>query len=202
MWVWVGVCVWRGGKKLCGGQSSLVLCLRLPAFSLITPLTLASSLQRSTLTLAPATIACNRPQPVQGDWRQRFGAASTSGGEKKKSSKSSKPPSSSSAAAAAASASGSAAAAAVAGAPGSAGGGANEPLYPKKSKTKPDLDWLSRGLPQGWRAVWEKDGGDIYYENATTKVRGGGRGEKAPGFLLRETRTFPSTFTSQCVSAC
>ena len=53
-----------------------------------------------------------------------------------------------------------------------------EPEYPKRSKTKPDLEALSKGLPSGWKAFWEKGSGDIYYENKATKVtmgEGGGR---------------------------
>ncbi len=37
-------------------------------------------------------------------------------------------------------------------------------------KTKPDLDALSAGLPPGWRAMWDKSSGDVYYGNLATKV--------------------------------
>lgn len=36
---------------------------------------------------------------------------------------------------------------------------------------KPDLDGLSKGLPAGWRAMWDKNTGDIYYGNLKTRVR-------------------------------
>ncbi|EFJ43274.1 hypothetical protein VOLCADRAFT_106914 [Volvox carteri f. nagariensis] len=36
-------------------------------------------------------------------------------------------------------------------------------------KTKPDLDALSAGLPSGWRAMWDKNSGDVYYGNMTTR---------------------------------
>lgn len=36
---------------------------------------------------------------------------------------------------------------------------------------KPDLDLLSKGLPKGWRAMWDKNTGDIYYGNLKTRVR-------------------------------
>lgn len=36
---------------------------------------------------------------------------------------------------------------------------------------KPDLDLLSKGLPAGWRAMWDKNTGDIYYGNLKTRVR-------------------------------
>ncbi|GAX81343.1 hypothetical protein CEUSTIGMA_g8774.t1 [Chlamydomonas eustigma] len=43
------------------------------------------------------------------------------------------------------------------------------PDFPKRSSTKPDLEALSVGLPAGWKAMWEKGSGDIYYENKSTK---------------------------------
>lgn len=81
-------------------------------------------------------------QPVQGDWRKRFGGGKSSDGKVKKTSSSAPAP-----------------AAAPA-----------QPTYPKKSKTKPDLEALSHGLPSGWTAVWKAATGDIYYENKSTKV--------------------------------
>ena len=36
---------------------------------------------------------------------------------------------------------------------------------------KPDLDLLSEGLPAGWRAMWDRNTGDIYYGNLNTRVR-------------------------------
>lgn len=36
---------------------------------------------------------------------------------------------------------------------------------------KPDLNLLSKGLPAGWRAMWDKNTGDIYYGNIKTRVR-------------------------------
>eukprot|EP00983_Pelagomonas_calceolata_P057048 1144904-Pelagomonas_calceolata.AAC.3 len=35
--------------------------------------------------------------------------------------------------------------------------------------SRPDLESLSAGLPQGWQAMWDKKTGDIYYGNPTTK---------------------------------
>lgn len=40
----------------------------------------------------------------------------------------------------------------------------------RSSKTRPDLEWLSVGLPKGWKALWEKETGSIFYENKTTKA--------------------------------
>lgn len=40
-----------------------------------------------------------------------------------------------------------------------------------RSATRPDLDRLSLGLPPGWRAMWDKGSGDIYYGNLVTKVK-------------------------------
>jgi len=36
---------------------------------------------------------------------------------------------------------------------------------------KPNLELLSKGLPAGWRAMWDKNTGDIYYGNLKTRVR-------------------------------
>ena len=36
---------------------------------------------------------------------------------------------------------------------------------------KPNLELLSKGLPAGWRAMWDKNSGDIYYGNLKTRVR-------------------------------
>lgn len=36
---------------------------------------------------------------------------------------------------------------------------------------KPDLDLLTKGLPAGWRAMWDRNTGDIYYGNLKTRVR-------------------------------
>ena len=35
---------------------------------------------------------------------------------------------------------------------------------------KPNLELLSKGLPAGWRAWWDKNTGDIYYGNVKTRV--------------------------------
>ena len=40
---------------------------------------------------------------------------------------------------------------------------------------KPNLELLSKGLPAGWRAMWDKNTGDIYYGNLKSRVRVGGR---------------------------
>lgn len=36
---------------------------------------------------------------------------------------------------------------------------------------KPNLELLSKGLPAGWRAMWDKTSGDIYYGSLKTRVR-------------------------------
>lgn len=36
---------------------------------------------------------------------------------------------------------------------------------------KPNLELLSQGLPAGWRAMWDKNTGDIYYGNLKSRVR-------------------------------
>lgn len=41
---------------------------------------------------------------------------------------------------------------------------------------KTNLELLSKGLPAGWRAMWDKNSGDIYYGNLKTRVRVGGKG--------------------------
>ena len=41
---------------------------------------------------------------------------------------------------------------------------------PVKYASKPDLDALSGGLPPGWKALWDKQSGEVYYGNPTTKV--------------------------------
>jgi hypothetical protein len=37
----------------------------------------------------------------------------------------------------------------------------------------PDLDALSEGLPDGWRAMYDKTSGQVYFGNLSTKVRMG-----------------------------
>ncbi len=96
-------------------------------------------------TVSTACPICT--QPVQGDWRKRFAPKAPSGSS---SSATSKKATKAAAAAAAAQ---------------------QAPAYPKTSKTKPDLEGLSQGLPSGWKATWDKANGDIYYENRATKVR-------------------------------
>ncbi len=49
---------------------------------------------------------------------------------------------------------------------------------------KPDLAALSKGLPEGWRAMWDAASGDVYFGNLGTKVRplcGVSKGEAAIG---------------------
>jgi len=36
---------------------------------------------------------------------------------------------------------------------------------------KPNLGLLSKGLPAGWQAMWDKNTGDIYYGNLKSRVR-------------------------------
>lgn len=57
-----------------------------------------------------------------------------------------------------------------AGSSATAGTAADGPAGIARSATKPDLDALSAGLPPGWRAMWDKASGDIYYGNLSTKV--------------------------------
>lgn len=45
---------------------------------------------------------------------------------------------------------------------------------------KPNLELLSKGLPAGWRAMWDKNSGDIYYGNLKTRVRVGGKEQEQP----------------------
>ena len=37
---------------------------------------------------------------------------------------------------------------------------------------RPDLAALTVGLPEGWKAMWDKQSKEVYYGNLTTKVRG------------------------------
>lgn len=39
------------------------------------------------------------------------------------------------------------------------------------SDGRPDLAALTRGLPKGWRAMWDKQSREVYYGNLGTKVR-------------------------------
>ena len=41
---------------------------------------------------------------------------------------------------------------------------------------KPNLELLSKGLPAGWRAMWDKNTGDIYYGNLKSRVRDSRKG--------------------------
>lgn len=45
---------------------------------------------------------------------------------------------------------------------------------------KPNLEVLSKGLPAGWRAMWDKNTGDIYYGNLKSRVRAGIQGRSQP----------------------
>lgn len=129
---------------------------------------------------------CAVLQPVSGDWRKRFKGASSSsdtaaaepavatasqdGGPSSptKSSKPSKPDKLAKSKAAKASA---ASAKQQGGSSRRSAAAAAETVYPTHSVTKPDLDALSKALPPGWRAMWDKKTGDIYYGNPGTKVR-------------------------------
>ena len=53
---------------------------------------------------------------------------------------------------------------------------------PVKYASKPDLEALSVGLPQGWKALWDKKSSEIFYGNPTTKV---GRPVDCGGHLRR-----------------
>ena len=44
------------------------------------------------------------------------------------------------------------------------------PAGDAKSSEKPDLAGLSAGLPRGWKALFDKDSGEVYYGNPKTKV--------------------------------
>ena len=48
---------------------------------------------------------------------------------------------------------------------------------------KPNLELLSKSLPAGWRAMWDKNSGDIYYGNLKTRVRVGGKEQEQPPFM-------------------
>lgn len=94
-------------------------------------------------------------QPLAVDWREKLKA--TRKGSKKGSSTSSSPDPASSAAQPqpADSSSDSAQAAELA----------------MTADGKPNLELLSQGLPAGWRAMWDKNTGDIYYGNLKSRVR-------------------------------
>ena len=40
---------------------------------------------------------------------------------------------------------------------------------PVKYASKPDLEALSGGLPPGWKALWDKKSGEVFYGNPATK---------------------------------
>jgi hypothetical protein len=42
---------------------------------------------------------------------------------------------------------------------------------PVKYSEQPDLEALSKGLPKGWKAMWDRSSGEVYYGNPSTKVR-------------------------------
>ncbi|KXZ54170.1 hypothetical protein GPECTOR_5g267 [Gonium pectorale] len=63
-------------------------------------------------------------------------------------------------------------------------------------KTRPDLDALSAGLPAGWRAMWDKGSGDVYYGNLTTKVRARRRAASTPKGREGEMRAASGVFRS------
>lgn len=48
---------------------------------------------------------------------------------------------------------------------------------------KPNLELLSKGLPAGWRAMWDKNTGDIYYGNLKSRVRNSRKGWEQPWLL-------------------
>jgi hypothetical protein len=52
-----------------------------------------------------------------------------------------------------------------------AGAEAKEEAAPANNgeKPKPDLKALSEGLPDGWKAMWDKDSGEVFYGNPKTK---------------------------------
>ena len=58
---------------------------------------------------------------------------------------------------------------------------------PVKYASKPDLEALSVGLPPGWKALWDKKSGEIYYGNPTTKVGKAGCSCRAPAEASQHT---------------
>ena len=86
-------------------------------------------------------------QPVLGDWREKVKAAKVQT-KSKAGSDHGKPEPDSKAAAAAAGA----------------------PAVAATPAGRPDLAALSAGLPEGWRAMWDKQSNDVYYGNPSTKV--------------------------------
>lgn len=85
------------------------------------------------------------------------------------------PPAAAAAAGAGAGASAAAAAAAsqpaaAAGRGGDGGSKGTDKAKAKSTAAKPDLEALTAGLPAGWRAMWDKSSGDVYYGNTGTRV--------------------------------
>ena len=73
---------------------------------------------------------------------------------------------------------------------------------------KPNLELLSKGLPAGWRAMWDKNSGDIYYGNVKTRVRIGGKGREQPpclhifvGMVLCKMHIFASMTESDVLNS-
>lgn len=95
---------------------------------------------------------CSGLQPLSVDWREKL-KANRKASSKGAASRSSPDPASSSPAAASAQADVTAADVSMA------------------ADGKPNLELLSKGLPDGWRAMWDKNSGDIYYGNLKSRVR-------------------------------
>ena len=115
----------------------------------------------STLLLFTNRV-CFRMQPLSVDWREKLKA------NRKASSKGARSRSSPEAAS-----------------PSPGGGSAQADVAADVSLTadgKPNLELLSKGLPAGWRAMWDKNTGDIYYGSLKTRVRD--RGKDGISFVL------------------
>jgi hypothetical protein len=146
--------------------------------------TLADLQRRKAEQEADPEYQSSKRQREIEQWRQeqlRSGAAESNpnfmplGGAKQQADpSSSKPSKAAKAAAKAAKAAKQAAAAAAGGGDGAAGSSSTKGKAPSgvlNSRTKPDLEALSAGLPRGWRAMWDKSSGDVYYGNPGSRVR-------------------------------
>ena len=107
-----------------------------------------------TLFFLVCSTCCCCLQPLAVDWREKL--KTTRKGSKKGSTSSSPDPSSSAAQPQPAQ---------------SASEPAQAADLAMTADGKPNLELLSKGLPAGWRAMWDKNTGDIYYGNLKSRVR-------------------------------
>lgn len=173
--------VWAAAAELCAAvpyksARNVVLATPVDQAALPPPLQRRKAEQEAD----PEFQSSKRQREIE-QWRQeqlRSGAAESNpnfmplGGAKQQAEpSSSKASKAAKAAAKAAKAAKQAAAAAGDGAAGSSSSKGNAPSGVLNSRTKPDLEALSAGLPRGWRAMWDKSSGDVYYGNPGSRVR-------------------------------